>query len=94
MYENWFRKLRDREAKWRVLIRIKRLAAGNLGDVRQVGGGVSELRINYGPGHRVYFRRFGTELVVLLLGGDKGSQRQDIERARTLAQDLVKGENA
>lgn len=94
VYENWFRKLRDREAKSRILIRIKRLSAGNFGDVRQLGGGVSELRIDYGPGYRLYFRRFDTELVVLLLGGDKSSQRQDIERARTLAQDLVKGENS
>lgn len=94
MYENWFRKLRDREAKSRILIRIKRLSAGNFGDVRQVGGGVSELRIDHGPGYRLYLRRFDTELVVLLLGGDKSSQRQDIERARALAQDLVKGENS
>ncbi|MCY4004172.1 MAG: type II toxin-antitoxin system RelE/ParE family toxin [Rhodospirillales bacterium] len=94
VYENWFRKLRDREAKSRILIRIKRLSAGNFGDVRQVGGGVSELRIDYGPGYRVYFRRFDTELVVLLLGGDKSSQRQDIERARHLARDLVKGESS
>ena len=89
-YENWFRRLRDREAKSRILIRIKRLSAGNLGDVRSVGGGVSELRIDYGPGYRVYLRRVDKDLAVLLLGGDKSSQRQNIERARDLAQDLLK----
>ena len=93
-YENWFGRLRDREAKSRILIRIKRLSAGNLGDVRSVGGGVSELRIDYGPGYRVYLRRVDRDLAVLLLGGDKSSQRQDIERARDLAQDLLKGGNS
>ena len=93
-YENWFRRLRDREAKSRILIRVKRLSANNLGDVRSVGGGVSELRIDYGPGYRVYLRRVDRGLAVLLLGGDKSSQRQDIERARDLAQDLLKGGNS
>ena len=90
-YETWFRKLRDRDAKSRILIRIGRLAAGNPGDVRPVGGGVSELRIDHGPGYRVYFLRVDRDLAVLLLGGDKGTQRQDIERARALARELVKG---
>ena len=90
-YESWFRRLRDREAKSRILIRIKRMSAGNLGDVRPVGGGVSELRIDYGPGYRVYFLVADLELAVLLLGGDKSTQRQDIERARNLAQELVAG---
>ena len=93
VYDNWFRKLRDREAKSRILIRIKRLSAGNPGDVRPVGGGVSELRIDCGPGYRVYFCLVDRELAVLLLGGDKSTQRQDIERARDLAQELVTGGN-
>ena len=90
-YESWYRKLRDRDAKSRILIRIRRLSTGNPGDVRPVGGGVSELRIDHGPGYRVYFLRIGRDLTVLLLGGDKSTQRQDIERARELAQELVKG---
>ena len=90
-YENWFRRLRDREARSRILIRINRLSAGNPGDVRRVGGGVSELRIDYGPGYRIYFCPVDRELAVLLLGGDKSTQRQDIAKARNLAQELVKG---
>ena len=93
-YESWYRRLRDRDAKSRILIRIRRLSAGNLGDVRPVGGAVSELRIDYGPGYRVYFLRVDRELAVLLLGGDKSTQRQDIERARELARELVKGGNS
>ena len=90
-YEKWFRKLRDREAKARILIRIKRLSANNPGDVRSVGGGISELRIDYGPGYRVYFCRVDGAMAVLLLGGDKSTQRQDIEKARDLAQKLNSG---
>ena len=90
-YDNWFRKLRDREAKSRILIRIKRMSAGNPGDVRPVGGGVSELRIDYGPGYRVYFVTVGPELAVLLLGGDKSTQQRDIDRALDLARELMTG---
>ena len=90
-YENWFRKLRDRQARSRVLIRIRRLSLGNPGDVRPVGGGISELRIDYGPGYRVYCLLADEGTAVLLLGGDKSTQRQDIEKARDLAQELVKG---
>ena len=90
-YESWFRRLRDREARSRILIRIKRMSAGNPGDVRPVGGGVSELRIDYGPGYRVYFVVADRELAVLLIGGDKSTQGQDIERARKLARKLVAG---
>ena len=93
-YDDWFRRLRDREAQSRILIRIKRMAAGNPGDVRPAGGGVSELRIDYGPGYRVYFAVVGRELAVLLLGGDKSTQRQDIERARGLARELATGESS
>lgn len=90
-YENWFRKLRDREAKARILIRVRRLSLGNPGDVRPVGGGISELRIDYGPGYRLYCLLADEGTAVLLLGGDKSTQRQDIEKARDLAQDLMKG---
>ncbi len=93
-YESWYRKLRDRDARSRILIRIRRLSAGNPGDVRPVGGGVSELRIDYGSGYRVYFLRVDRDLAVLLLGGDKSTQRQDIVRARELARELVKGGNS
>ena len=90
-YESGFRRLRDRKAKSRILIRIKRMAAGNPGDVCPVGEGVSELRIDYGPGYRVYFVVVDRELAVLLLGGDTSTQRQDIERVRNLAQELATG---
>ena len=92
-YETWFRKLRDRQARSRILIRIHRLSLGNPGDVRPVGGGVSELRIDYGPGYRVYFCRLDSATAVLLAGGDKATQRDDIERARGLARELLKGES-
>jgi putative addiction module killer protein len=87
-YTRWLRRLRDREARARINIRVRRLSLGNFGDVRPVGGGVSELRIDYGPGYRVYFVQRGSFLVVLLAGGDKGSQRRDIARARELALEL------
>ena len=90
-YENWFRRLRDREARARILIRVRRLALGNPGDVRPVGAGISELRIDYGPGYRVYWLLADRETAVLLLGGDKNSQRQDIGKARDLARELAKG---
>ncbi len=87
-YARWFRRLRDRRARARIDIRIRRLSLGNPGDVRPVGEGVSELRINYGPGYRVYFIRRGRSLAILLAGGDKSSQRRDIARAHHLARGL------
>ena len=75
-------------ARARVLVRVERLAAGNPGDVRPVGEGVSELRIDYGPGYRVYFKKQGRTIVVLLAGGDKRSQSRDIETALRLARNL------
>ena len=84
-FSEWLSGLRDRQARARILVRITRLAMGNPGDVRPVGGGVSELRLTYGPGYRIYYVQRGTELIVLLAGGDKSSQQQDIERARELA---------
>lgn len=88
VYAQWIEKLRDRQAKARIAIRIRRLSLGNPGDVRPVGGGVSELRIDYGPGYRVYFLKQGAALVVLLAGGDKSSQANDITKARNLARIL------
>ncbi|MDY0341467.1 MAG: type II toxin-antitoxin system RelE/ParE family toxin [Coriobacteriia bacterium] len=87
-YESWFERLRDREARFRIIARIRRLSLGNLGDVKPVGEGVSELRITYGPGYRVYIKQQGNTLVVLLAGGDKSSQKRDVERAKQLARDL------
>lgn len=87
-YSDWFTSLRDIEAKGRILTRIRRLSMGNPGDVKPVGKGVSELRIDYGPGYRVYFIRSDETLVILLAGGDKKTQPKDIKVALDLAQDL------
>lgn len=87
-YSTWFSNLRDRVAKTRIDIRIRRLSLGNAGDVKPVGEGVSELRIDYGAGYRVYFVRKGNLYVVLLAGGDKSSQDRDIREAKALARDL------
>jgi len=87
-FARWFAELRDRRARRRVQARIDRLAIGNLGDVKPVGDGVSEMRIDYGPGYRVYFIRRGETLVILLAGGDKSTQARDIAVARELARTL------
>ena len=84
----WFAGLRDRQAKARILVRIDRLSLGNPGDVRPVGEGVSEMRIDYGPGYRVYFVLRGRQMVVLLAGGDKSTQSRDIATALRLARSL------
>ena len=88
VYVKWLDSLRDVRARARVLVRVERLAAGNPGDVRPVGEGVSELRIDYGPGYRVYFKRQGCTIVVLLAGGDKRTQSQDVRTALRLARNL------
>ncbi len=87
-YSEWFDSLRDRQAKARINIRIRRLSMGNPGDVKPVGEGVSELRIDYGPGYRVYFVRRGQTLIVLLAGGDKRSQHKDIQLAINLSREV------
>ena len=87
-YSRWFERLRDRQAKARINIRIRRLSMGNPGEVKAVGEGVSELKLTYGPGYRVYFIQVGQEFVVLLAGGDKSSQFDDIAMAKKLASEL------
>ncbi|MCY4156777.1 MAG: type II toxin-antitoxin system RelE/ParE family toxin [Gammaproteobacteria bacterium] len=87
-YAKWLNKLRDPQARTRILVRTERLLAGNFGDAKPVGEGVSELRIDYGPGYRVYFKRQGNALVVLLAGGNKQTQEQDIKYALRLARNL------
>jgi putative addiction module killer protein len=88
VFAEWLDDLRDLRARARVQARIERLAIGNPGDVRPVGEGVSELRIDYGPGYRVYFVNRGKTLVILLAGGDKNTQASDIETALRLARSL------
>ena len=85
-FSKWLSKLADSRAKAKVMVRIDRLAAGNPGDVRPVGKGISEMRIDYGPGYRVYFINRGKVVVVLLCAGTKGTQQTDIERATEIAQ--------
>jgi putative addiction module killer protein len=87
-YAEWFNSLRDRRARARVNTRIRRLSLGNPGDVKPVGEGVLELRIDYGPGYRVYFVQRGGTLVILLAGGDKQTQKRDIRTALELARGL------
>lgn len=88
VFAQWLDKLGDLQARARVQARIERLAAGNPGDAEPVGEGVSELRINYGPGYRVYFRKRRRELIILLAGGDKSTQARDIKTALRLARNL------
>jgi putative addiction module killer protein len=88
VYAKWLDSLSDIRARARILARVERLATGNPGDVKPVGEGVSELRIDYGPGYRVYFKKHGRELVILLAGGDKHTQSSDIKTALRLARNL------
>ena len=88
IFAKWLDGLNDIRARARVLVRIERLAAGNPGDVKPVGEGVSELRIDYGPGYRVYYKKQGQKVVFLLAGGDKNTQAKDIKIALRLARNL------
>lgn len=88
VYSEWFAGLPDRQAKARIDIRIRRLSLGNPGDVKPIGEGISELRIDYGPGYRVYYLLRGNEFILLLAGGDKSSQDRDIREAKALASNL------
>ena len=92
-FQRWLTGLRDFRARSRVLARIERLRSGNPGDIQPVRGGLSELRIPYGPGYRVYLKRRGQTLVILLAGGDKSSQSRDIERAIALTHGLEPTKN-
>jgi putative addiction module killer protein len=87
-FTEWMRSLRDSAGRAKIASRIRRMAFGNFGDATHVGQGVSELRIHFGPGYRVYFVQRGSEIVILLCGGDKGSQKRDIETAHKMAANL------
>lgn len=86
-FRKWWMQLRDERARGVIFARLDRLAMGHVGDVEPVGDGISELRIHYGPGYRVYFRRKGRTIVILLCGGDKDSQARDIANAKRLARE-------
>lgn len=91
VFSNWLRKLNDHNARARIQIRIRRLSLGNFGDIKPVGEGVSELRIDYGPGYRVHLQRRGNLLVLLLAGSSKKTQQADIAKAKKLAQEAQNG---
>ncbi len=84
-FDAWLSRLKDRHAVARIAARIDRLAMGNPGDVKPIGGGLSEMRIDYGPGYRVYYMQRGQIVIILLCGGDKSTQASDIEQAKALA---------
>ena len=88
LFDGWFADLRDQQAKRRIQVRIDRAEDGNFGDTAPVGEGVSEMRIHYGPGYRVYFTQRGLEIVILLAGGDKSTQPKDIKTALAMARQL------
>ena len=88
IFDQWLKKLRDSNARFRIHNRISRLAKGNPGDVKPIGEGCSEMRIDYGPGYRVYYKDTGKMIVILLCGGDKATQKADIERAKEIARSL------
>lgn len=87
-FSDWLKGLRDANARARIIVRIRRLELGNPGDVKPIGEGVSELRVDYGPGYRVYFVQQGKLLVILLSGGDKRTQAADIAKAKQMAKEV------
>src|SRR5271170_3822480 len=90
-FAKWLKKLKDAQARFRIVDRLDRLAAGNPGNSRSVGAGVVELKIDYGPGYRVYYVERGATLTVVLCGGDKSSQNDDIRHAKLIAANLTEG---
>ena len=86
-FSHWLRRLKDAEAAARIVARLRRMERGNPGDARSVGGGIVEMRVDYGPGYRVYYVHRGAQIVILLCGGDKRTQAQDIKRAHALAEE-------
>ena len=93
-FDNWFDFLRDRRAKAKIRARLDRVEDGNLGDYKSVGEGVFELRIDYGPGYRIYFGQEGSKIILLLCGGDKSTQIQDIRKAKEYWEDYRSRDNA
>jgi putative addiction module killer protein len=89
VFSAWLSGLRDPKSKARIVARIESARLGNLGDVKSLGGGLSEMRVHFGPGYRLYFSRTGKIVLLLLSGGDKSTQKRDIERARSLRKELV-----
>lgn len=87
-FATWLRKLKDVEAKARILTRLDRLKRGNPGDHRNLAGGISELRLTVGPGYRIYYCQRGEELIIILCGGDKSTQSSDIERVQRMAREI------
>ena len=85
VYKKWIKKLGDERARYRINARIERLESGNPGDVKPAGEGITEMRIDYGPGYRVYYKDFGKEIIILLCGGDKTTQQEDIKNAKKIA---------
>lgn len=93
-FERWLNALRDRQARARIKKRLDRIGLGNLGDFKSIGEGVMELRVDYGPGYRIYFAQSGATIILLLCGGDKSTQDQDILRAKQYWTDFQKRQNA
>jgi putative addiction module killer protein len=93
MFINWLKNLNDSNGRFRIYQRIDRLAGGNPGDVKPIGEGCSEMRVDYGPGYRIYYKTTGKEIVILLCGGDKSTQSKDIENAKKLAKEIENGES-
>jgi len=94
VFDDWFVALRDRQAQARIQARVRRLSMGNPGDQRNLAGGIAEMRIDYGPGYRVYYCVRGQTVCLLLCGGDKRSQQADIEQAQALLQELKQQEKS
>jgi len=89
----WLESIKDKTIRYRVKERLDRVSLGNLGDYKAIGGGLEELRLSFGAGYRIYFGRVGEKIILLLCGGDKGSQEQDIKKAKEYWQDYLRGEN-